>query len=79
MLRKCSSYWCNYTSRMSPTLKRGSEIQHFECSSAIEIHNRIIFLHGTALCEIMGFIYFVVLYTPLLSVTEVDIIISQAV
>ena len=37
------------------------------------------FLHRTALCEITGFIYFVVLYTPLLSVAEVDIIISQAI
>ena len=79
MLCKCSSYWRNYTSRMSPTLKRGSEIQHFECSSTIEIHNGIIFLHGTALCEITGFIYFVVSYTPLLSVIEVDIIIFQAI
>ena len=62
---------------MSPTLKRGSEIQHFECRDAIEIHNG--FYTGTALCEITGFIYFVVLYTPLLSVAEVDIIISQAI
>ena len=27
---------------MSPTLDRSSEIQHFECTDAIEIHNRIL-------------------------------------
>ena len=47
MLNKCSSYGCNYASRMSPALNGSSEIQYSERSDAIEKHS-IQFLHGTA-------------------------------
>ena len=49
-LCKLINTWYIYTARMSPTLNGSSALQHFGCSNAIEICNRI---PGTATCLYM--------------------------
>ena len=49
------SYRCNYApSCMSPTLNGSSEILHFKCNDAIEVHDGIMFIFypRTATCSI---------------------------
>ena len=46
-LRRFIGYSWIYEGRMSPALNGSSVIWHFKHSNAIEIRNRITFLHGT--------------------------------
>ena len=56
MLCKCNSYRRNYASCMNPAVNGSSEIQRFECSDAIKIHDGIIYLIFTQDSHIRSFL-----------------------
>ena len=50
-MHECGNYRRNYASRLSPARNGSSEIQRFEHSDAIEMHDGIIFDFYTGLPE----------------------------